>query len=146
RAWSSPIWYTPSTEMQKQAKPGLTVEALKMQGAVPLDEAQLRALIVDKSTWLQNDVTGTKFKITYSGSGSNNATQTLSPIDPNYLTAKLGENQGQSQVNHVGNGAVQASIVGDVAEASYLGSTSPYYINDGKIVTVLAGTPIEVMP
>jgi len=29
-------------------------------------------------------------------------------------------------------------------DASYLGTTSPYYINNGKIVTGLAGTPIEV--
>ncbi|NLS07096.1 DUF3604 domain-containing protein [Rhizobium sp. P32RR-XVIII] len=146
RAWSSPIWYSPSAEMQKQAKPGMTVEALKKQGAVQLGDAEIRELIVDKSTWLQNNVTGTKFKITYSGSGSANATQTLSPIDPSYLTAKLGQNQGQSQINHVGRGAVQASEVGDAAAASYLGITSPYYINDGKIVTVLAGTPIEVTP
>jgi len=34
--------------------------------------------------------------------------------------------------------------VGDAATASYLGTTSPYYINNGKIVTVLAGTPIEI--
>ena len=144
RAWSSPIWYSPSAEAQKVAKSGLTVDALRKQGAVPLNDAQLRALIVDKSPWLQNNVTGTKFKITYSASGIANATQTLAPIDPDYVTAKLGKNQGQIQINHAGRDTVQASAVGDAAATSYLGITSPYYINNGKIVTVLAGTPIEV--
>ena len=72
------------------------------------------------------------------------ATQTLTPIDPGYVTAKLGKNQGQIQINHAGRGTIQPSTVGDAAAASYLGTTSPYYINNGKIVTVLAGTPIEV--
>jgi hypothetical protein len=144
RAWSSPIWYTPTPEARKLAKVNSTVDDLRKKGAVALTSDQLKALLVDKSVWLQNDVTGTKFKITYGSSGSSNATQTLTPIDPGYLTAKLGQNEGQSQINHVGHGAVQASAVGNAAEASYLGATSPYYINDGKLVTILAGTPIEV--
>jgi hypothetical protein len=144
RAWSSPIWYAPAAEARKIAKVGPTVDELKRQGAVTLNDAQLKALIVDKSPWLQNNVTDTKFKITYSASGIANATQTLTPIDPDYLTAKLGQNQGQIQINHAGRDTVQASAVGDAAAASYLGTTSPYYINNGKIVTVLAGTPIEV--
>ena len=32
RAWSSPIWYTPSAEARKNAKPGTTVADLKKQG------------------------------------------------------------------------------------------------------------------
>ncbi len=74
RAWSSPIWYSPTAEAQKIAKAGLTVDDLKKQGAVALNDAELKALIVDKSPWLQNNVTGTKFKITYSASGTANAT------------------------------------------------------------------------
>jgi hypothetical protein len=104
----------------------------------------LRALVVDKSPWLQNNVTGTKFKITYSASGVANATQQLTPIDPRYVTSKFSQNQGQTQINHVGRDDVQASAVGEAAERSYLGTTTPYYVNNGKIVTVLAGTPIEV--
>ena len=144
RAWSSPIWYTPTAEMRAIAKVGSTIDDLRKQGAVILDDAQLRALIVDKSVWLQNNVTGTKFKITYSASGTANATQTLTPIEPGYVTSKLAQNQGQALVDHAGRGTVQASRVGDAAAASYLGTPSPYYINNGKIVTVLAGTPIEV--
>jgi hypothetical protein len=144
RAWSSPIWYTPTAEAQKVAKAGLTVDDLKKQGAVALNDAQLKALIVDKSPWLQNNVTGTKFKITYSASGTANATQTLTPIDPAYVTSKLAQNQGQSLIDHAGRGVVQPSAVGDPAGSSYLGTPSPYYVNNGKIVTVIAGTPIEV--
>jgi hypothetical protein len=144
RAWSSPIWYAPSAEARKNAKAGPTVEDLKKQGAVALDDAQLKALIVDKSPWLQNNVTGTKFKITYSALGTANATQTLTPIDPAYSTSKFAPNQGQIQINHVGRNTVQASAVGNAAAASYLGTTSPYYIDNGKIVTELAGTAIEI--
>ena len=32
----------------------------------------------------------------------------------------------------------------DVAQASHLGATSPYYINNGRIVTSLVGTPMEI--
>ena len=144
RAWSSPIWYTPSDEEKKLAKAGTTVDDLEKQGAVALDDAALKALIVDKSPWLQNNVTGTKVKITYSASGIANSTQTLTPIDPGFVTSKFAQNQGQAQINHAGRGVVQPSALGNVAERSYLGTTSPYYINNGKIVTEIAGTPIEV--
>jgi hypothetical protein len=144
RAWSSPIWYTPTAEARAIAKTGPTIDDLKKQGAVALDDAQLKALIVDKSVWLQNNVTGTKFKVTYSASGTANATQTLTPIDPGYVTSKLAQNQGQAQIDHVGRDTIQASRAGNAAAASYLGAPSPYYLNNGKIVTVFAGTPIEV--
>jgi hydrogenase/urease accessory protein HupE len=65
RAWSSPIWYTPSAEARKNAKPGITVADLKKKGAVALSDAQLRALIVEKSVWLENRVTGEKYEILY---------------------------------------------------------------------------------
>src|SRR4029077_6812012 len=73
-----------------------------------------------------------------------NSTQTLTPIDPGYLTSKLAHNQGQSQIRFSGRGSLEASAVGDPAGASKHGTPSPYYINNGKIVTVIAGTPIEV--
>src|SRR5690606_34345877 len=57
RAWSSPIWYVPTAEARKAARPGTTVADLQRQGATALDDAALKALIVGKSTWLQNTVT-----------------------------------------------------------------------------------------
>ena len=65
RAWSSPIWYTPDAEARKAVKPGITVADLKKQGAAALNDAQLKALIVDKSVWLENTVTGDKYQIVY---------------------------------------------------------------------------------
>jgi Protein of unknown function (DUF3604) len=143
RAWSSPIWYTPSPQAKSIAKSGPTADDLRKQGAVALTDAELRALLVEKSPWLQNNVTGTRFKVTYSASGIANATQTLTPIDPGYVTSQLRPNQGQMQISHAGRGTVQPSISGEMAAASYLGTTSPYYINNGKLVTVVSGTPIE---
>jgi hypothetical protein len=144
RAWSSPIWYTPSAEARKNAKPGLTVADLKKRGAVMLDDAQLRALIVDKSPWLQNNVTGKKYQLRYSASGKVTSPKPLTPIDPDFITQQFADNQGQLQVEHVGKYALQPSLAGDLAGASYLGTTRAYYINNGKIVTELVGTPIEI--
>jgi hypothetical protein len=124
RAWSSPIWYTPTAEARAIAKASPTVNDLKRQGAITLDDAQLKALIVGKSPWLQNNVTGSQFQITFSASD---------------------QNQGQALVDYAGrNATIQPSAVGNAAQASSLGLPSPYYINNGKIVTVFAGTPIEV--
>jgi Protein of unknown function (DUF3604) len=46
RAWSSPIWYTPTAEARTAAKPGTTVASLQQQGATALNDAQLKELIV----------------------------------------------------------------------------------------------------
>jgi hypothetical protein len=144
RAWSSPIWYSPTAEAQKLAKTGPTVDDLKKQGAVALNDAQLKALIVDKSPYFQNNVTSVKYRMIYGASGRANATEQLTPSDAGYFPAKMAQNQGQGRFSLVGRGAVQPSAVGDPAASSYLGLTSPYYINNGKIVTEMVGTPIEV--
>jgi hypothetical protein len=144
RAWSSPIWYTPSADAKKVAKTSPTIDALKQQGAVALSDAELKALIVGKSPWLQNDVTGMKYNIYYSASGPAPSAQPLKPIDPSYVTSQLAENQGQLKPDHAGQQFLEPSEVGNLADASYLGTTSPYYINNGKLVTNIAGTPIEV--
>ena len=36
------------------------------------------------------------------------------------------------------------SLTGDATAASQLGATGPYFISNGKIVTALVGTPIEI--
>ena len=47
RAWTSPIWYTPTAEEARQsATPAATVAELKQKGAVALDDAQLKQLVV----------------------------------------------------------------------------------------------------
>jgi hypothetical protein len=142
RAWTSPIWYTPTAEARQEAGP--TVDDLKKQGAVALGDAQLKALVVGKSPTLQNNVTGVKFRIIFGESGSANATEMLTPFDPKYETSKFGPNQGQNRFNYAGRSALQPSEVGDPAASSYLGLTSPYYVNNGKLVTQLLGTPLEI--
>jgi Protein of unknown function (DUF3604) len=144
RAWASPIWYTPSAEARKSAKPGTTVADLKKQGAVPLDDAQLRALLVDKSPFVENTVTGDKYQVTYSASGKAPSAKPATPVEPGYVTQQFAANQGQVQMQHVGRRFTEPSLVGDVAESSYLGASRAYYINNGKIVTALVGTPIEM--
>jgi Protein of unknown function (DUF3604) len=144
RAWSSPIWYTPSANARKSAKRGTTVAELKKQGAVALSDTQLKALIVDKSTWLQNNVTGDKYQIVYGTSGKSTSGKPATPIEPGYVTQRFAANQAQFQLRYAGNRMALPSLVGNAAEASYLGNSGPYYINNGKIVTALVGTPIEI--
>jgi hypothetical protein len=144
RAWTSPIWYTPSAEARKGAKPGTTVAALAKQGAVTLDDAELKALIVEKSVWLQNLVTGDKYMIIYGALGKGPDAKPLTPAEPGYVTQRFPANQGQFQVRYVGRNVGMQSLTGDAVDASYLGTSRTYNIVDGKIVTALVGTPIEI--
>ena len=119
RAWSSPIWYTPTAEARKAAKPGLTVADLTAKGAKALTDAQLKALIVGKSVWVSNNVTGEPIKIRY-------------------------DDGGTAVVLHVGRSATLPSLMGDLARRSYQTTSSSYAISGGKIVTQLSGTPIAM--
>jgi len=119
RAWSSPIWYTPTAEARKTAKPGLTVAELKGKGATQLNQQQVEALIVGKAKWYRNNVTGEHFKVSY-------------------------RKEGQHTVYHVGKSVHQPSEVGDVARNGYEGASSAYWIKDGKVVTFLQDHPFEV--
>ena len=119
RAWSSPIWYTPSAEARKAAPQGMTVAALTQKGGVALDDAQLKALLVGKSLWVRNTVTGSQFKVNYS-------------------------TDGQSIILHVGKGAALPSDVGDPALSGYLGLPARYTIEGGKVVSTLAQAPFSV--
>src|SRR2546427_317089 len=69
RAWSSPIWYTPSAEARRSAKVGTTVADLKKKGAVALGDAELKKLVTEKSVWPENKVTGEKYAIVFGASG-----------------------------------------------------------------------------
>jgi hypothetical protein len=145
RAWGSPIWYTPSAEARKQAKPGRTVAALKKQGAKALGDAELKALIAEKSIWLQNDVTGDKYMIVYGALGRGGAgKKPVAPVDPGYDTQQFPANQGQFQVRYVRKSVAMQSLTGDAFQASYFGTTRTYSIQRGRILTELEGTPIEI--
>jgi len=117
RAWGSPIWYTPSAEARKAAPQGLTVAALKQKGGVALNDAQLKQLVVGKGILLRNAVTNDFFKASFTA-------------------------EGQYRVWYIGRNATLPSNVGRPAQdSSYLGLTSPYKIENGKIVVTLSQEP-----
>jgi hypothetical protein len=116
RAWSSPIWYTPSAEARANAAAGMTVAALQKQGAKALSDAQLKALIVGKAFWLRNDVTGEQFSQSFT-------------------------DDGQMIVYRVGTNDAVPSGFGNVERGGYHGTTSPYKIEGGKLVTLVSQHP-----
>jgi hypothetical protein len=142
RAWTSPIWYTPTADARKAAKTGLTVADLKKRGATALNDAQLRALIVGKSTWLQNNVTGDKYQVVYGESGK--GAKVAGPSEPGYNTQRFAANQGQVWLRYLGKKTTLPSLVGNPVEAASLGTTSAYFINNGKLVNPMSGSPIEI--
>jgi uncharacterized protein DUF3604 len=119
RAWSSPIWHTPRPEAKTAGEPGTTVADLKQQGAVALNDAQLKELIVGKFTWVRNTVTGGVFKIQWG-------------------------NTGQMLIMNVDPRIPQPSEVGDAARDAYLGHPNDYTIKNGKIVTSFGNRSYEI--
>jgi hypothetical protein len=144
RAWGSPIWYTPSAEALRNAKQGVTVADLKKKGAVALNDAQIKALIVEKSTWLQNTVTGDKYMIIYSAMGKGAAAKPVPSFEPGYNTQQFPTTDGQLQLRYVGKKMAVPSLAGNAPEAGYLGDSRTYTIANGKIQSALVGTPIEI--
>lgn len=111
RAWSSPIWYTPTADARAQAVVGLTTDDLEKQGAVALTDDELKDFAVGKFLWLKNTVTGGVFKTQW----SNDGIFLLMNVDPRIP---------------------QPSAFGDVARHSYLGDpNSAYRVENGTLVT-----------
>ncbi len=116
RAWSSPVWYTPSAEARKGAPAGMTVTELKKKGASALTDAQLKALIVGKAFWIQNNVTGEQFSQNFTA-------------------------EGQTTLFHVGEYSNVPSGYGSVMREGYQGTTIPYKIQGGKLITLVSQDP-----
>jgi hypothetical protein len=116
RAWTSPIWYTPSAEARKSAQAGTTVPDLKTKGAAALNDAQLKTLIVGKAHWLRNNVTGEQFWQSFTA-------------------------EGQTTLFRVGTNASVPSGYGNVERDGYQGTTSPYEIEGGKLITFVSQDP-----
>jgi len=120
RAWSSPIWYTPSAEARKAAPAGTTVSDLRAKGAVPLTDEELRKLVVGKNIWVRNTLTGQINKTVFNEGG-------------------------QRLVMNVTKGtAPEQSEVGAALENGVLGLSTAYTIKDGKIVTNFGNKPYEM--
>ena len=116
RAWTSPIWYTPSAEARKAAPAGMTVAELKQKGATALNDAQLKALVVGKAFWVRNNVTGEQFS------------QSFTP-------------DGDTTVFHVGRYANVPSGYGNAMRDGYQGTTIPYKIANGRLITFISQDP-----
>jgi hypothetical protein len=143
RAWTSPIWYTPTAALRASAKsPSMTVAELKKQGAVALNDAQLRELVVAKSLWLQNKVTGDKYEVVYGAAGP--GAKVATPAEPGYDTQQVAPNQGQVWIRFLGRNTTLPSLVGNPVEAAELGVTSNYFINNGKLVNPMSGSPVSI--
>lgn len=119
RAWSSPIWYTPSKEDRKKAASGLTVADLQMKGGVAFTNVQLTALVVNRFIWVQNNIAGGRMKI-------------------------ICTNEGQTLAIHLGRNALLPSQVGGAAQTAYSGMPFPRLIENGEIMSWLQQTPSEV--
>lgn len=117
RAWTSPIWYTPTKEQRTTVK-GTTVADLQEQGATALDDKALNDLIVGKTTWVRNTVTGDVFSIAWTTSG-------------------------QRLIGNVNGEIPKPSEVGDVFHGGSLGVGTAYAIKDGTIVTTLGDLAYE---
>lgn len=109
RAWTSPIWYTPSAQARKSAPAGLKVADLQRRGAKALTDAQLKSLIVGKALWYRNTVTEDQFSQNYT-------------------------REGQSITFRVGFNADMPSGFGNVARRGYEGVAAAYRIEGGKLV------------
>ena len=119
RAWTSPIWYTPSADARKNAPAGMTVADLKAKGATQLGDAQLKTLIVGKAFWVRNNVTGEQFSVAYTA-------------------------VGQTNTWHIGKYANTPSSYGNPVRDGYQGTTTPYKVENGKVVTVISQDPFAV--
>ncbi len=120
RAWTSPIWYTPTAEeARKGGKGGLTVAELTKSGAVALNDAQLKQLVINKTFRVRNRVTGQHFDITYGQDGR----RLITSVD------------GQKP---------EPGEAFDVMASGALGAPAPYEIQRGRLVTTVGMTPFEI--
>ena len=119
RAWTSPIWYSPSEEAGKTEKKGMTVAELQNKGATALDDAQLTALVVGKTFRVRNLVTGDRYEILYG-------------------------KDGRRLITSVNGKQPEAGEIGDVLHSGALGSPAQYEISGGRIITTIEMTPFAV--
>jgi hypothetical protein len=120
RVWTTPIWFTPKPEAAKAEKRGMTVAELTSGGATPLGDAELKALVVDKTLKVRNTVTGQRFEVLY---GSD----------------------GQRVITSVDGKQAEPGEVLTMMHGGQFGVSAKYEIKDGHIITTLDGSPFEVV-
>jgi len=119
RAWSSPIWYTPTEAEIAKAEPGLTVAELLKDGATALGDDDLKQLVVGKNLMVRNTVTGETAFVLFGADGKR------------IITEEDGEPAKGGELIRVMHDGLSHS-------------TADYEIKDGHIVTTIEGTPFEL--
>lgn len=120
RAYTSPIWYTPTEEVLADADAkAMTLSKLKQQGAEQLDATALKALVVGKTLAVRNLVTG------------------------ELLEARFGED-GHRVLRNITDEQIQAEAWEVMHGGAGLGGVAPYEIGDGRIVTRFDNKKFEV--
>jgi hypothetical protein len=97
----------------------MTVTELRKKGAAELNDAQLKALVVGKAFWVQNNVTGEQFSQNFHVDGS-------------------------TVVFRVGFNAVTPSATGKTALDGYEGTTSRYQVQGNKLTIWVSQEPHSV--
>jgi hypothetical protein len=119
RAWSSPIWYTPTASDAAKAEPGVTVADLIQGGATALNDDQLKQLVVGKTLKVRNTVTDQDLDVLFG-------------LD------------GQRIVTELNGNPPKPGDLFQVMHTSVSGSAAAYEIKDGHIVTTIEGTQFEI--
>ncbi|KAA0910803.1 DUF3604 domain-containing protein [Pusillimonas sp. ANT_WB101] len=114
RAWGTPIWYTPTEAEEAKSKSGLMVADLVKSQATALGDDELKKLVFGKNLMIRNTVTGHTSNVLFGLDGK----RTVTTLDS------------------------ESSQGGDPHSVS--GSSAPYEIKDGHIVTTIDGTPFEL--
>jgi hypothetical protein len=112
RAWTSPIWYTPSDTARAAAPHGLTTAELKQRGATALDEAQLKQLTLGKTLKVRNTVTGENFDVLYGA-------------------------DGRRVITEMEGAPPTAAQSFSLMHNGVTGSTASYVIRDGQLITTI---------
>jgi hypothetical protein len=118
RAWSTPIWYTPTEADAAKAEDGLKVADLLKNGARALGDDDLKKLVVGKNLTVRNNVTGQLSNVLFG-------------VDGKRIITEIGGSPAKG---------------GDLLQVmhSVSNSSASYEIKDGHIVTTLEGTPFEL--
>jgi hypothetical protein len=122
RAYTSPIWYTPSEGLLAKAEQdAITIDKLKAKGTQPLNDAQIKELIIDKTLTVRNMPTGELFEATYMKNGKR------------LLQSKMGDEVSYAQIWQAMHGGAP------------LDGIAPYKIENGKIKTTFNNQTFEVV-
>ena len=119
RAWSTPIWYTPSAKAREKAGQGLTIAELESNGATRLFDADIRQLVVGKTVVVKNLATEQVFDVFYGRDGR----RLIAP-----------QTDGQRVAGEFGN----------VLHSIGVGAPATYEISNGQLVTSLGGTDFDI--